>query len=107
MTWEKRLKSSDWRFECSRDRCGRAVDLCPKCKHHAHNSLWVDLKSQNQVIVVAQHAHFVRPGLLDVARNWYHRIRTVVVDPRAFEMRRVIEHREFLPADIRRIFDDR
>lgn len=107
MAWEERLRESDWRRQCTRDFCDRPLYICPTCKRHSHNSLWVDLNSDNRVIVVAQHAHFVRPALSDVARNWYHKIRTVVVDPRAFEMRRIIEHREFLPNDIRRIFDER
>ena len=107
MVWEERLRNTDWRTECTRYPCGRPVYMCPVCKHHSHNGLWVDLNSENQVIVVAQHAHFVRPYLGDAARNWNHRVRTVVVDPRAFEMRRVIEHREYLPPDVRRIFDER
>lgn len=107
MTWEERLRASDWRLECTRHPCGRPTYLCPTCKRHSHTSLWVDLNSDRHVIVVAQHAHFVRPALLDVARNWYHRVRTVEVDPRVFDTKRVIEHREFLPADIRRIFDER
>ena len=105
--WEDRLKESDWRSECNREVCKSNVIVCPKCKHRAHGGVWVDLKSDNKVIVVAKHAHFMRPGLSDAARNWNHRIRKEVVDRRSFEMKRIIQHPEYLPPDIRRIFDER
>jgi hypothetical protein len=105
--WEDRLRESDWSQDCYRDGCERTSISCPVCKHGAHKRLWVDLDSDNKVIVVAQHSHFVRQALADVARNWNHKIETRVVDRRSFEMKRVVEHREFLPADIRRIFDER
>ena len=105
--WEERLRESDWSEDCFRETCQRTSISCPVCKHGAHRKLWVDLNSNNKIIVVAQHAHFVRPALQDAARNWNHKIRTVTVDPKTFEMRRVIEHRQYLPTDIRRIFDER
>jgi hypothetical protein len=105
--WEERLRESDWRAECIRNRCESGTIICPRCKHRAHQGVWVDPKSDNHVIVVAKHAHFVRPALIDAARNWYHYIRTERVDPRSFERNRVIQHPEYLPPDIRRIFDER
>jgi hypothetical protein len=106
MSWSDRLRPSDWRKACTQ-MCGRSVTKCPECGHPSHQGLWVDLPTNDHVVVVARHAHFLRPSLIDPARNWSHRIRKEKVDPRVFEMKRVIAHREHLPEDIRRIFDER
>jgi hypothetical protein len=66
----------------------------------------VHLPSEDEVVVVARHAHFLRPSLIDAGRNWNHRISIKKVDPRVFQMKRVIANREYLPEDIRRIFDE-
>jgi hypothetical protein len=103
--WDDNLTSKDWETTCTLG-CWRRIIKCPICGNFAHKGVWVNIPTDDEVVVVARHAHFVRIGLRDPARNWAHTIEVRTVDKRSFEYRRVIKHVEYLPRDIRRIFGE-
>lgn len=105
-TWFERLPFKLWLEECNDSFCKEKTLVCPGCGKPCHIKKWTDQKARDQIILFAQHTHFISRQY-EQRRNCYHKITIRKVKPvKTFKRgRRIADERKRIPKHVRSILN--